>query len=131
MQKIMRADTHKPARRPGQERARATRAKPAGQPKLTRLTGNVELVAPPGFSASVVLKLVKRDDGHRYYSWWLMVGRHDLDAASVTYKHTGEDAIRCDLPEGMALSAESLQPHLTQYLASLGEEPGDPPVITR
>lgn len=131
MQKIPQEDTPKPTRRHNPEQARPTRAKPPARPTITRLTGNVVLVAPPGCSASVVLKLVKRDDGHRYYAWWLMVGRNDVDAASVAYKHTGEDAIRCDLPEGMPLSAESLQPHLTQYLASLGEEPGDPPVITR
>jgi len=118
-------DTHQPA-----GPAPATNGKHAAAPQLTRLTDSIELVAPAGCSASVILKLVKRDDGHRYYAFWLVAGRHELDAAAVAYKHTGEDAIRCDLPEGVPLSAETLQPHLARYLASLGEKPGDPPVIT-
>lgn len=116
---------HKPA-----GHAPATNGKHAPAPQLTRLTDSVELVAPPGYSASVILKLVKRDDGHRYYVIWMVAGRHELEAATVMYKHTGEDAIRCDLPEGMPLSAEALEPHLVRYLDSLGEKPGDPPVIT-
>ncbi|HEX3758693.1 MAG TPA: hypothetical protein VHW23_08295 [Kofleriaceae bacterium] len=118
-------DAHKPA-----GPTLATNGKHAPAPQLTRLTDSIELVAPPGCSASVVLKLVKRDDGHRYYAFWLVAGRHDLEAATVAYKHTGEDAIRCDLPQGMPLSAAALQPHLATYLDSLSEKGGDPPVIT-
>lgn len=88
------------------------------QPKFTRLDRDVDLVAPPGCHASVLLKLVEDSDGHRYYSWWALAGRHATDQISVPYKYTGENVIRCDLPEGMPLSAASLEPHLTAYLTS-------------
>lgn len=129
MRKSTRHIIHRPARRIARKRPRVTPARPALQPTITRLAGDVELVAPRGFCASVVLKLVDRDDGHRYYSWWAMVGRHGMDTVAVSYKYTGEDTIRMDLPEGMPLSAESLQPHLTAYLASDGTEPPDTPII--
>lgn len=102
-----------------------TPAKPTRRPMLTRVTGDINLVAPRGYRASVLLKFVSRDDGHRYYSWWAMVGRRDSEAVSTKYKYTGEDVIRCDVPEGMPLSAESLQPYLAAFLAdehvSVGE----------
>ena len=88
------------------------------QPKITRLDRDIELVAPPGCHASVLLKLVEDSDGHCYYSWWAMAGRHAADQACVFYKHTGGSVIRFDLPEWMALSAESLRPHLRAFLAS-------------
>lgn len=131
MQKIVRTDAHKPARPIARKRPRATPA-PAPkslQPTVTRLVGDVELVAPRGCSASVLLKLVSRDDGHRYYVWWAVVGRHDADTFSARYKHNGEDVLRFDIPEGMALSAEALQPHLASYLKRENTEPSDPPVI--
>lgn len=99
------------------------------RPTLTRITGDIDLVAPRGFCASVLLKLVSRDDGHRYYSWWAMVGRHDVDSYTIRYKYRGEDLIRCDLPEGMALSEESLQPHLVSFLASEHNQPDGTPII--
>lgn len=129
MQKSIRQVTHKPARSATPKRTRATRAEPALQPKIMRLEGDIELIAPRGYCASVLLKLVNRDDGHRYYAWWAMVGRHDLDKISISYKHTGEDMIRIDLPEGMSLSAEALEPHLIAYLASGGLRPPEPPII--
>jgi hypothetical protein len=98
-------------------------------PRITRLGGDIDLVVPRDCSASVVLKLVARDDGHRYYAWWLIVGRHDQDTISVHYKYSGEDTIRCDLPDGNSLSAKSLQPFLAAYLASDGTEPPDTPII--
>lgn len=94
-----------------------------------RLTRSIKLVAPPGCHASVLLKLVHRDDGHRYYSWWAVVGRHDMDSIAVMYRYTGEETIRFDLPEGVALSADSLQPHLTRFLADQHEADDDTPII--
>ena len=129
MQKSTRQLSHKPAHDVTHKGARANHARPAPQPTITRVDGDIELIAPRGYCASVILKLVDRDDGHRYYSWWVMAGRHDMDSASVTYRYTGEDTIRVDLPEGMPLSAESLQPHLDAYLNSEGTEESDPPII--
>lgn len=88
------------------------------QPKIMRLDRDIELIAPPGYHASVLLKLVEDGDGHCYYSWWALAGRHAADQATVLYKHTGENVIRFDVPEEMPLSAESLRPHLRAFLAS-------------
>lgn len=137
MQKITRPVSDKPARHASPKRTRVTPpagpaagpAKPALRPTLTRVTGDIELVAPRGCSASVLLKLVSRDDGHRYYSWWAMVGRHDMDSFSIRIKYRGEDLIRCDLPEGMPLSEETLQPHLTSFLAGEHTQPAGTPII--
>jgi hypothetical protein len=135
MQKITRPVSDKPARHASPKRTRvaptATPAKPVPviRPTLTRVKGDLELVAPRGFHASVLLKLVSRDDGHRYYSWWAMVGRHDMDSFSIKVKYRGEDLIRCDLPEGMPLSEESLQPHLTSFLADEHTQPPGTPII--
>jgi hypothetical protein len=131
MQKVTRAATHKPARhivKPAR-RPRGSAPKLELQPTITRIDRSVDLVAPRGCSASVLLKLVTRDDGHRYYVWWAVAGRHDADAFSVHYKHNGEDVLRVDLPDGMPLSAASLQPHLESYLKSENTQPSDPPVI--
>src|SRR5262245_59096693 len=130
MQKSTRSVPRKPAPPPPPP-PRTPRAVSVKQPKpkITRLERDVELVAPRGCHASVLLKLVDRDDGHRYYSWWAVVGRHDMDSVSVSYKYTGEETIRFDLPDGIPLSAESVQPHLTRFLARRHEGPGDPPII--
>jgi hypothetical protein len=98
-------------------------------PMVSRIESDVELVAPQGCYASVIVKLVDRDDEHRYYSWWAMVGRNDMDKIAVRYAFTGEDTIRFDLPEGVALSARSLQPHLAAFLAGERNKPGGPPII--
>jgi hypothetical protein len=103
--------------------------KPELKPYIERIEGDTDLVAPPGCYASVLLKLVHRDDGHRYYSWWAVAGRHGMDAISVPYKYTGEDTIRFDVPEGMPLSAQSLQRHLDAFLEGQQEAEGDTPVI--
>jgi hypothetical protein len=129
MQKITRPVSDKPSRHASPRRTRVTPAKPPLRPTLTRITGDIDLVAPRGFSASVLLKLVSRDDGHRYYSWWAMVGRHDMDSFAIRYKYRGEDLIRCDLPEGMPLSEASLQPYLTSFLAGEHHQPDGTPVI--
>jgi hypothetical protein len=133
MQKITRSVTEKPARHVAHKRPRpAPPSAAAGkmlQPQVTRLVADVDLVAPQGFTASVLLKLVSRDDTQRLYAMWAMAGRHDVDTCVVPYKYTGEDTIRVDLPEGMPLSAEALAPHLTAFLASEGNEPPGTPII--
>src|SRR5262249_16504435 len=95
----------------------------------TRLTGNIKLVAPPGCHASVLLKLVHRDDRRRFYSWWAVAGRHDMDSIAVPYKYTGEETIRIDLPYGMPLSLRSLQPHLKRFIAAQNDADDESPII--
>jgi hypothetical protein len=97
-------------------------------PRLSRVTSDLELSAPLGFQASVILKQVAHSD-RRFYAWWLLVGRYDQDALVVPYKYTGEDTIRCDLPEGSELSAAALQPYLAEFLKSEGTEEGEPVVV--
>jgi hypothetical protein len=101
------------------------------RPTVTRIDRDIELVAPPGCSASVVLKFVGSHDGSRYYTWWAVAGRDNMDTVAIRFRYSGEDTIRFDLPEGMPLSAESLQPHLATYLASVDPPPpqGKPPII--
>ena len=133
MQKVTRTVAHKPARhvvhKPARPRARGSAPKLELQPTVTRLSGNVDIVAPRGCSASVLLKLVTRDDGHRYYQWWAVAGRHGMDTFSLRYKHNGEDVLRFDVPDGFPLSAASLQPHLVSFLESENTEPSDSPII--
>lgn len=115
--------------------SRAVLQKPApaiasGQaPVISRITRDLELVAPHGCRASVLLKLVERDDEHRQYEWWLVVGRHGAETASVTYKADGADVIRVDVPEGMPLTAEAMQPHVTAFLAKERVQQADTPII--
>lgn len=133
MQKITRAVSHKPERAIASDRARARVATgtppPEPTPVITRITRDLDLVAPRGCRASVLLKLVERDEGHRYYEWWLVVGRHGAEMMSVKYKADGADTIRVDVPEGMRLSAEALQPHVTAFLAKERVEPADPGTV--
>jgi hypothetical protein len=129
VQKPARRATRKPTRRRGTRRAAAKPARRSPSPRIARLEGDVELVAPRGYCASILLKLVDRDDRHRYYRLWAAVGRHDADTVSMRYKYTGEETIRVDLPEGMGLSAKALEPHLTEYIDGLDELGGPTPVI--
>lgn len=116
-------------RRGGGDRRNGASGPP--RPSISRLSSDVRLIAPPGCYVSVLLKQVDREDGRRYYSWWAMAGRHDMDNACVSYKYTGEDTIRFDLPVGMPLSESALQSHLRQFLAGEGDFGDDPPVIIR
>jgi hypothetical protein len=123
---------HAPSRRTSS--AGGNRGNGAGgrfKPHISRLSNDVRLVAPPGCYASVLLKLVDREDGRRWYSWWAMAGRHDMDNVCVSYKYTGEDTIRFDLPFGMPLSESALQSHLAQFLARERDFADDPPIIIR
>ncbi|HEY0190540.1 MAG TPA: hypothetical protein VGC42_05415 [Kofleriaceae bacterium] len=98
---------------------------PALQPKFTKVTKSVDLVAPPGCIASVILKQVTHSDGVRTYRWWMLAGRSGDDALSLHLKYDGEDMIRCDVPAGMTLSETELQPGLKAFVDSLGCLPGD------
>jgi hypothetical protein len=131
MQKITRPAMHKPVRHVARKPARLVPAAPATRPVIARVEGDVDLTAPKGFRARVLLKLVDRIDGRRVYAWWAMAGRHELDAAALRFKYSGEDMLQFDLPEAMALSEELLTPFLKDFLDSEGNEPPDPPVIKR
>jgi len=102
--------------------------RPALAPRFTRIQRSTKVVVPPDCSASVILKQVAHDE-RRYYAWWLLVGRYDRDTMTVSYKHTGEDTLRCDIPAGVQLSAAAIQPHLAKFLKSEGVEDDKPPVI--
>lgn len=133
MSKSNRAVSHKPAPaivgEPPPARMSSAPPAPGQAPVVTRITHDLDVAAPHGCRASVLLKLVERDEGHRYYEWWLVVGRHDAEMVSVKYKADGADTIRVDVPEGMRLSAETLQPHVAAFLAKEGLEPADPPTV--
>lgn len=119
MAKSNRAVMHKPAPASASEQA----------PVVTRITRDLELVAPRGCRASVLMKLVERDDEHRQYEWWLVVGRHGAETMSVKYKADGADVIRIDVPDGMPLTATELQPHLAEFLAQEHLQQNAPPTI--
>lgn len=97
-------------------------------PRFTRIDRNVKVVVPPDCDASVILKQVAHDES-RYYAWWLLVGRYDQDSMTVSYKYTGEDTLRCDIPSGSPLSAAALQPHLARFLESEDTQQDKPPII--
>jgi hypothetical protein len=79
--------------------------------------------------ATVVLKEHARDEKHRYYMWWIVVGRNGEDAFSVHYKHNGEDTIRCDIPEGSVMSTVVLQSALRAFWSKQDLEPDGTPII--
>jgi hypothetical protein len=60
---------------------------------------------------------------------WLAVGRNDQDALSVRYEHSGESAVRCDVPDGVDFSPTALNPYLAKFLAAQHRESGSPPSI--
>lgn len=105
----------------------ARRTVPA--PRFTRVERNIKVVVPPDCDKSVIFKQVAHDERHRIYTWWLLVGRYDRDTVAVSYKYTGEDTIRCDIPNGTPLSAAALQPYLAKFLKSEGLLQDQPPVI--
>lgn len=133
MLKRSRAVSHKPARASASEPQpqAGAGARPAAPPSpvVTRITSDLDVVAPHGCRASVLFKMVERDAAHRYYDWWLVVGRRGAETMSVQYKADGADTIRVDVPDGMRLSADALQPHVTAFLKSEGTLPAAPPTI--
>jgi hypothetical protein len=102
--------------------------RPAPALRFTRIERSIKVVVPPDCSASVILKQVAHDD-RRHYAWWLLVGRYDQDAMTVSYKYTGEDTVRCDIPTGIPLSAAAMQSHLARFLKSEGTQEDKPPII--
>jgi hypothetical protein len=131
MPKRTRAVSHKPERASASEPQVGASARPASPPSpvVTRITHDLDVVAPHGCRASVLFKLVDRDAGHRYYDWWLVVGRRGAETLSFQYKADGADTLRIDVPDGMRLSAAALQPHVVAFLKSEGSLPAAPPTI--
>lgn len=131
MSKRTRPVSHKPPRTIASEPQTGAGARPAAQPSpvVTRITHDLDVVAPHGCRASVLLKMVERDEGHRYYDWWLVVGRRGAEMVSVKYKADGADTIRVDVPDGMRLSADALQPHVAAFLKEEGTLPAAPPTV--
>ncbi|HEY0480282.1 MAG TPA: hypothetical protein VGD37_22340 [Kofleriaceae bacterium] len=99
-------------------------------PRFTRVTKSLKLSVPPDCEASVILKLVGHDE-RRYYAWWLLVGRYDQETMTASYRFTGEDTVRCDIPTGMPLSAATLQPYLARFLKGEHNQEDDAPVIIK
>ena len=90
---------------------------------------SVKLVVPPDCEASVILKQVAHDDKHRYYMMWLLVGRYDREAISVSYRFTGEDTIRCDIPNMQLISASELQSRFVEFWQDEPDLDDKPPII--
>jgi hypothetical protein len=111
--------------------ATAATAAAGPPPVVTRLTSNIEFVAPQGCCASVLLRLLSRDDTKRehYYMWWLVVGRYDTVANSVPFVSNGLDTLRFDVPDGVQLSTEYLLPYLLTFVKNDPVLPGDTVVI--
>ncbi len=101
----------------------------ASAPRFTRIKGKIKVAPPPDCRASVILKLVEEDNEHRYYAWWLLVGRYDQDVMTLSYEHTGEDTLRCDIPNGTPISAAALLPYMAKFLKSERVMDDKPPVI--
>lgn len=125
------AVSHKPAiaSEPPQARKAGAAPAPGPAPVITRITRDLEVVAPHGCRASVLLKQLDRDDGHRYYEWWLVVGRHGAETMSVQYKADGADVIRVDVPDGMPLRADAMQSHVAAFLKGERVQQADPPTV--
>lgn len=100
----------------------------AAIPRFTRVRKSLKLEVPLDCDASLILKEVGHDE-HRYYAWWLLVGRNDREAMTASYKFTGEDTIRVDIPTGATISAAALQPYLAKFLKNEGTQQDDPPII--
>lgn len=99
--------------------------------RITRLFEDIELIAPAGYHASVLLKRIESAQGGPHYAWWAMVAQNNAEQISVSYKHVpGGDTIRVDLPCGIPLSATALEPHLADFLTTTdGVTSSDPPII--
>lgn len=89
---------------------------------MVELEGDVELVVPRGYRATVLLRRV--DEGNRIRYSWLAIQYALADSCvSASYKHTdGEDTVQVYLEEGTPLSSESLK-------ARLIANAGDPPIV--
>jgi hypothetical protein len=75
--------------------------------QFSYVTGVLELQAPDGCKASVLLKSVGNDNAAEYV-WWLLVGRQGTDAFPVSFDCKGARFIRCDVPEDHVLSEQAV-----------------------
>lgn len=82
--------------------------------QFMRVKGVLDLQAPKGYKASVLLK----SDGAARYVWWLSVGRHDSDALKMPFDCNGASFIRCDVPEDHLLSEQAIHNGLDAFLKS-------------
>ena len=106
------------------------------EPVVTRIKANVELQAPPGCSASVLLRQVTRvgpadGPGQRTFAWWLAVGRFQVKAITVPFVFDGVDTLRVDVPEGTSLDTDTLQTALAMFVKGDDHLPEDTVVIKK
>jgi hypothetical protein len=90
------------------------------------------LVPPPNCAASVVLRPVGIEDGHRIYAWWAVAGRCGEDYTEVSFALDSTPMVRFDIPKEIDLDASYLEPFLKKFVAANfpGEErPDKPPII--
>jgi hypothetical protein len=100
-------------------------------PQLTRVKGPPDLQAPVGYTASVIVKLVRRKGNSPTDNLWLLVDEFAEDSITFPSIFTIVSAIRCDIPTGKPLSPTALQPHLHKFLKAEGNSPHHPPTIVR
>lgn len=92
--------------------------------KITRLQADLQLVVPSGYKASVLLRRVNEGD-RIHYSWLTIQYALGDTFTSISYKHTSDEVIRFDVPEGTPLSSETVR----SYLFSTFSSAGDPPIV--
>jgi hypothetical protein len=105
-----------------------------GTEDVTRIGGNLDLVAPVDCKASVLLKLIDHEGtsdrmGRRYYAWWTMAGRYQALSASVPYVHDHRETLRVDIPVNAQISTEYLQARLRAFAAKDENLPPDTVII--
>jgi hypothetical protein len=100
-------------------------------PTVTQLTSDVELTPPSDCCASVLLRLAGRDTSGTdvYFAWWVVAGRWGAMSATVPYHFDGVLTYRFDVPRGVRLSSDYLQPYLAAVYGKGGHLPTDTPVI--
>ena len=124
----------KMTRKPGGQPGRTVKRKPAtpargdakSRPRFSIVVSSLDVQAPEGYRTSLILKEVSHDGRGRTFKLWLAVGRSDQEALSVHYKHTGESTVRCDVPAGVEVAREVLQPYLAKFLEGQEQWPGGP-----
>lgn len=87
--------------------------------QFSHVTGVLQLEAPDGCKASVLLRSVGNDSAAEYV-WWLSVGRQGRDALTVPVDCNGAIFIRCDVPEDTLLSEQAIRNGLDNYLLTAG-----------
>lgn len=101
--------------------------------QVTRIKTSLEITPPPGYFASVVLRLVGHSTAppEDQFQIWVMAGRHAELATTVPYRFDGAFAVRIDLANGDPFSEDFLLAELKKWLAQQPNPPlpTDPPVI--